>query len=62
MSIPTVPRIRKFLAIDALIHGLRKRFEAIPDPRRVQYDAFASRLLNGRLRDVFAQGTLASCF
>ena len=62
MSITTVPRIRKFLAIDTLIQGLRKRFEAIPDPACRQYDAFASRLLHGCLREVFAQGTLASCF
>jgi len=34
MLSPTVPRIRKYLAIDALLQGLRKRFEAIPDPRR----------------------------
>jgi len=34
MLSPTIPRIRKNLAIDALVQGLRKRFEAIPDPRR----------------------------
>jgi hypothetical protein len=30
----SVPRLRKYLTIDALIQMLRKRFEAIPDSRR----------------------------
>ena len=34
MLSPTIPRIRKNLAIDALVQGLRKRLQAIPDPRR----------------------------